>query len=269
MKKKSLIAKKKIHKNFIEKLKDKKILKSFNKINNNLKKIKLGNKVALALSGGPDSLSLLFLIKLYFIVNNLNTKIYIFHVKHGLRPDTNSEIEIIRKIIKKYNFYLNILKWKGFKPKKNIQSVARKFRYELLIRESEKRKVNYLLTAHHKGDLYENFFIRILRGSGLKGISSFNSIISKSNSMQLLRPLLNFEKSELIYISKKVFGEYLIDSWNENDSFQRSRIRKLITFLKKEGLDFEKLKLTIDNLSISNDTINFYVDQNVSENVFF
>ena len=60
-----------------------------------------------------------------------------------------------------------------------MQSFARENRYKLIINKSLNKKIETILTAHHKDDLLENFFIRLLRGSGLKGLSSFGNIKSK------------------------------------------------------------------------------------------
>ena len=65
--------------------------------------------------------------------------------------------------------------WKNNKNFSNIQAKARENRYELIFKKSLNNGVNIVLTAHQKDDLYENFFIRLLRGSGLKGLSSFQS----------------------------------------------------------------------------------------------
>ena len=68
----------------------------------------------------------------------------------------------------------HILVWKGKKPSKNIQSLAREKRYELLFNQCEKLKCKNILLGHHQDDLMENFFLRILRGSGLKGLISLD-----------------------------------------------------------------------------------------------
>ena len=65
-----------------------------------------------------------------------------------------------------------ILTWKGKKPFKNIQSLARIKRYELIYTRCDKYKIKNILVGHHLDDLFENFFIRMLRGSGLKGLIS-------------------------------------------------------------------------------------------------
>ena len=115
------------------------------------------------------------------------------------------------------------------------------------------------MIGHHIDDLYENFFIRLLRGSGLKGLSSFGETIKEEESnIVILRPLIKFEKKHLIYISKNVFKFFIEDPSNQNLNFQRSRIRKLIFELNKEGFDKKKLYLTIKNLKSADSAINFY-----------
>jgi tRNA(Ile)-lysidine synthase len=80
---------------------------------------------------------------------------------------------------------------------------------------------------------------------------------------------MSLEKNELIYISKKVFGHYIEDPSNLDENFKRIKIRNLISNLKKEGLDKKKLKLTINNLKGSEDSINFYVKKNIDNNATF
>ena len=99
----------------------------------------------------------------------------------------------IFKGLKKISINADILNWKGKKPSKNVQSIARKKRYELLFRKCDKYKIKYILLGHHQDDLLENFFIRILRGSGLKGLISLDKK-NKIGDKNLLRPLLDEKK---------------------------------------------------------------------------
>ena len=144
------------------------------------------------------------------------------------------------------------------KPKNNIQSFARKKRYNLLINQSKKFKINNILFGHHEDDVYENFFIRLLRGSGLKGIVSLDKT-TLINNVNILRPLINVEKKDLIYISKKVFNKYVEDPSNEDEIFTRVRVRNLIKNLESEGLDKSKFKLSINNLKSVDQSIQFFV----------
>ena len=92
-----------------------------------------------------------------------------------------------------------VLKCKGKKPTINIQSVARKKRYNLLFLKCKSLKISNLVLGHHLDDLFENFFIRMVRGSGLKGLTSLEKKIS-INKVNLIRPLLNLEKKDLEFI---------------------------------------------------------------------
>ena len=124
------------------------------------------------------------------------------------------------------------------------------------------------MLGHQIDDLYENFILRLLRGSGLRGLTSLDKV-ARDKDIQILRPLINIRKSELINISKMVFNFYVEDPSNLNKNFKRIRVRNLIKTLKIEGLDLEKLKLTIKNLKESDKIINFYVEQNIKYNSTF
>ena len=252
----------KIHSVLKKKLINKKIKYLFNIFE---KELRIKEKFAVAVSGGPDSLALAFLSKIYSIKNKLAVKFFI--VDHKLRKESSQEAKKVKNLLKALNINSEILTWNGKKPKKNIQSIARKKRYELLFSKCKKYKTNNLLLGHHLDDLYENFFIRIIRGSGLKGLSSLEKTNQISN-INLIRPLLAFDKSDLIFISKHVFNFFVVDPSNKDFKYTRVRIRSFIDELKKEGFDKNKLFLTIKNLRGSNQTLLFYVEQNKRLNSF-
>jgi len=126
-------------------------------------------------------------------------------------------------------------------------------------------KINNILLGHHKDDLIENFFIRILRGSGLNGMVSFDQKTNLQN-INLIRPLLKFSKQNLEYITKKVFKNYVEDPSNKNDEFKRVKIRNFIKHLELEGLDNDKFNLTIKNLRFANESIKYFVEKNLKDN---
>ena len=126
-----------------------------------------------------------------------------------------------------------------------------------------------ILTAHHSDDLIENFFIRLLRGSGLKGLISFSNIKSKvtlDNKIFILRPLLDIPKKDLMYISKNTFKFNVNDTSNLDEKFLRVKVRKLISNLENDGLTFKKFKLSLNNLSKSNYAVDYYVKKNIKDN---
>jgi len=260
---KNLNVSKKTHKFLLNKLKDKRILQIYKKFERDLS---VNEEFIVAVSGGPDSFALSFLAKIYSIKKYLRVKYFI--VDHKLRKESTLEAKYVKKILKNYHIDLNILNWNGPKPKKNIQSLARIKRYELLINKAKKYKIKDILLGHHLDDLFENFFIRILRGSGLNGLISLDKKINK-DGVNLIRPLINIDKKDLIYISKNIYGSYINDPSNKDEQYKRVRIRNFLKQLNLEGLDRKKFFLTIKNLKTANENIKFYVKKNLDENVTF
>ena len=260
---KNLSVIKKIPKFLREKCKDKRIIQIYK---NFKKSLNIKENYIVAVSGGPDSLALAFLAKIYSIENKLVSKYFI--IDHKLRTDSTKEANYVKKVLKQYSINAEILTWRGKKPLKNIQSLARKKRYELLIEKCEKLKINNILLGHHQDDLFENFFIRLLRGSGLKGLVSLDKK-SKIGNKNLIRPLIHQKKKDLLFTSKYVFDFYVKDPTNQDEKFQRIKIRKLIEVLQKNGLDKKKFMKTIENLKNSNSIVDYYTAENLKKNTFF
>ena len=260
---KNLSVKNKIPKVLKNKLNNNKIGKIYKKF---AKSLSVNEDLIVSVSGGPDSLALAFLSKIYSIKKKIKVKYYI--IDHKLRAESANEAKYIKKILNKFYINAEILSWQGKKPKNNIQSLAREKRFELLLTKAQKFQIKHILLGHHQGDLFENFFIRILRGSGLKGLISLGEKTTLNN-VSILRPLINQKKEDLVFISKKVFDFYVKDPSNNDDNFQRVRIRKLLKGLKNDGLDKKKFIKTIRNLKKSNDVIDYYVNKNLKTNTFF
>ena len=262
---KNLNVKNRTHKKTLNYLSNKKILKIYKEFSN---LINSKESLAVAISGGPDSLSLAFLAKCFSIINKVKVRFFI--VNHKLRKESSKEAKYVSNLLKKIDIKCKILSWNGKKPANNVQAVAREKRYQLLANECKRNKINNLLVGHHLDDVLENFIIRLTRGSGLKGLISFNKRTKyKSENLKILRPLLDLNKEDLVFISKKVFKSYINDPSNRNEDFKRIRVRKLLQSLEKEGLDKNKLVLTINNLKDSNQSIKFYENKNMKENTVF
>ena len=106
-----------------------------------------------------------------------------------------------------------------------------------------------------------------MRGSGLNGLISLDKNVKYNDTnINILRPMLDFEKKDLIYISKKIFTFFVKDPSNNDENFKRIRVRN---FLEKEGLDKKKFLLTINNLKDADNSIKFYIKRNIEKNTFF
>ena len=266
MKRKNSIAIKKVKKN--------KLLFKDNKIHNYYKQFKSlilkdikKQSFAVAVSGGADSLCLAYFSKVY--ASEFGNKIHVLIVDHGIRKESHQETLNVKKILSKKKISSNILKWKGKIPISNIQKKARDARYFLISNYCIKKNIKYVVTAHHRDDQIENFFIRLIRGSGLKGLSSMSSDTDYSDQLKIIRPFLNLKKNELEYVTLNYFKTYIKDTSNVDEKFMRVRIRKYRKSMESEGLDTSKIIKTIENLFSANKALNHYKDKAIHKNVLF
>jgi len=255
MKRKSLIAKRKVKINKSS-LKDSKIFNSYKKFRNTIFKDIKGKSFALAVSGGADSLCLAYFSKIYS--KEFGNKIHVLIVDHNLRSESYKEALQVKKILKKRKIQSKILRWKGKVPKSNIQKSARDLRYLLISKYCSEKNIKYLATAHHEDDQIENFLIRLLRGSGLTGLSSMTINTKYSNRLKIIRPFLHLKKTDLKYATLSYFKTYIKDPSNKDDKFLRVRVRKYRKDMEKEGLDTRKIIKTVGNLVSANQALNFY-----------
>ena len=236
--------------------------KIFLSFKNKLDRLKK-NSYTVAVSGGADSLALVALTKAYSFTKK--TKFYYVLVDHGIRKNSGKEAKQVKNLLKKNKINLNIILNKK-KITKNIQSQARNVRYEILSNYCKNNKIKTLLTAHNLEDQVETFFIRLSRGSGLKGLSAMSPLIKIHKTINLYRPLLDVKKIFLIKISKHVFGKYFKDPSNKDLKYLRTKVRNLKKPLAKSGIEYEQIVKSINNLALSRATLEGYF-KNVFKNI--
>ena len=260
---KNLSARKKIPNIYKSRLLNQRVNKIYKKFE---KAFNIDTNFIVAVSGGSDSLALAFLTKVYALKKNLNPRFFI--VDHKLRDESTHEAHKVKRTLKSLKINSYILTWKGKKPVNNIQSLARSKRYELLFSKCKKLKISNLVLGHHIDDLIENFFLRMARGSGLKGLVSFG-MNTQIKDINLMRPLIKFEKKDLLFLSQFIFNFHIDDPSNYDVKFNRIKVRNLIKKFNDFGLDKKKFQLTIENLKGSDQSIKFYVEKNKRENSIF
>jgi len=266
MKRKNLTAVKKA-KNNKQLLVNKKIINCYKKFKSILLKDIKNKNFAIAVSGGSDSLCLAYFSKIYSL--EFKNKIHILIVDHNIRKESHGEALKVKNILKKKKINSVILRWKNKVPNNNLQKNARNLRYSLISNYCIRKKIRYLTTAHHSDDQIENFFIRLLRGSGLTGLSSMSVKTNYSNRLKIIRPFLNFKKSDLKYVTSNYFNTYIKDPSNKDDKFLRIRVRRYKKNMEKEGLDTQKIIKTVDNLFSANQALNFYKNKALYKHASF
>jgi tRNA(Ile)-lysidine synthase len=188
---------------------------------NSLVSALVNDAVAVAVSGGSDSIALLLLLR-----QNPNIKITVLTVNHHLRKEAEQECDYVLSFAK--NLGLDAIKFDWY-PEDNIsnlQSRARAGRYELMTNYCLKNNIPVLLTAHHLDDNIENFLIRQKRKSGIFGLSSSN--VHYINGIKIIRPLFNIRKQELVDYLIVNDVKWFEDSSNYSDKYVRSGIRKFL-----------------------------------------
>lgn len=193
---------------------------------------KPGQKVLAAVSGGPDSIAMLHILKK--LAAELEIQIAAVHVNHKLREEADEEEAFVSRICNNWSLTLYTrsinIKKAAAEEGKSIEEAARNYRYSYF--QELRRKVNAdcIATAHHQDDNAESVLLHLLRGAGIKGL---RGIMPVNN--YLVRPLLNVSKEEIMdYVAANGLP-YRIDKSNYDTKFLRNRIRhELIPYLQAE-----------------------------------
>lgn len=173
-------------------------------------------RFGLAISGGPDSLALLFLAQAAGLDCAAAT------VDHGLRPEGANEAQFVADVCAGLGVSHQVLTL-GHPEKGNVSDWARRARYTALAKWSEGQGLNLLLTAHHADDQLETMIMRLNRGAGLGGLSGV-----RARRGAVVRPLLGWRKSELEALVECCGVTAVQDATNRDDRFDRARLRKVL-----------------------------------------
>jgi tRNA(Ile)-lysidine synthase len=198
-------------------------------------------QVAVAVSGGADSLALCLLTHEW--AQDRGGLAVALTVDHGLRPESGGEAHQVGAWLRVRGIPHHILAWRGPKPRSNVQAAARAARYELLTRWCRDHGILHLLLAHHLEDQAETFLLRLARGSGVDGLSAMAAVAEGPES-RLLRPLLGVPKARLMATLRARGQPWLEDPSNLDLSHARVRIRRALPAFAREGLGARRLAAT-------------------------
>lgn len=205
-----------------------------------------GDSVAVACSGGADSMALTLLVAAW--VRERGGSCVALTVDHGLRPESAVEAEQVGGWLIRRGIAHVILPWQGKKPTRNIQAAAREARYRLMAEYAAAHGINTLLVAHHLEDQAETFLLRLARGSGVDGLSSMQPE-TLVHGTKVLRPLLQVPKASLEAYLLAQGQEYCRDPSNENSRYDRVKFRKLLPVLAEVGLTPQRLAATAHHMT--------------------
>jgi len=196
--------------------------------------------IALAVSGGPDSLALLWLAARWRGARKTGPDLIAFTVDHGLRRESAAEARAVAARARALGVPHRILRWRGAKPATGIQKAARQARYALMIAAAAKAGATHLLTAHTEDDQAETMLLRMARGSGLSGLGAMRPLAARGE-LVLARPFLSLSKARLVASLQKAGLVGADDASNRDPRFARVRWRSLMPALAAEGLSAPRL----------------------------
>ena len=185
-------------------------------------------RIAVAVSGGPDSLALIILAARW--ARLCGGQAWALTVDHGLRPESAEEARTVAACLEPRGVPHEILVWVGDKPTSGIQEAARDARYRLLAQWCRAHGVLHLLTAHHREDQVETHLIRRRAGSGIDGLAGM-SAVRELAGCRLIRPLLSVPRTRLLAQLEREGQPFLRDPSNLNPAFARARLRSAADLL--------------------------------------
>ncbi len=188
--------------------------------------------VVLGVSGGADSVCLLFLLLEY--AGKVPLELSVVHVDHGIRPDAAQDAAYVEKLCGERNlpFYLVRADVKGYaeREKCSEEDAGRRLRYEAFCRTAEETGADRIAVAHNCNDRAETMLFHLFRGSGLKGLCGIRPV-----RREIIRPLLCLEREEIeAYLTERRIV-WRTDSTNQTDAYARNRIRHhILPYVEQE-----------------------------------
>ena len=190
--------------------------------------------VVVAVSGGPDSLALLFLLNSF--KKNLGIKLHIAHLDHGLRNDSSDDLLFVEDLCRRLKLPVTAerIPAKSFPEKGSTEENARLLRYNFLFKVADKIGATRIAVGHTKDDQAETVLMRLLRGSGLSGLSGILPVRNIAG-YTVVRPLIDTTRKDIENYLKTKRIKAKEDSSNSDTVFFRNKVRhELIPLLEKK-----------------------------------
>ena len=194
-----------------------------------------GDKIVLGVSGGPDSISMLNILKEIKDEQIIKFEIYVAHINHMIREEAIDDEKYVEDYCKKNNIKCYIKRIDVVKiandKKIGTEEAGRKARYEFFEEILKKTNSNKIAIAHNINDKIETIIMHLLRGSGLSGLKGIEPI----RDNKFIRPLIECERSEIEQYCEKYELNPRIDKTNFENEYTRNKIRNIvIPYIKQE-----------------------------------
>jgi tRNA(Ile)-lysidine synthase len=215
--------------------------------------------IVLAVSGGPDSVALMWLAARWRRGLARGPRLIAVTVDHGLRSEAAAEARDVKRLARTLDLPHRTMRWTGAKPKTGLPAAARSARYRLLVQAARENGATHILTAHTRDDQAETLLMRLLRGSGIAGLAAMARVTERGGVL-LARPFLDVSKPQLIATLKKAKVDFADDPTNHDVNFTRSRLRAVMPVLAAEGGDARNLARLASRLARANAAVEVLAD---------
>ncbi len=214
----------------------------------------------LAISGGPDSTALLWLVSRW----RERPPVIAVSVDHGLRPEAADEVRLVAENAARLGLPSRIMRTAAPHAAGNVQDWARRARYRCLIATARDAGFDTIVTAHHADDQAETFLLRLARGSGVYGLAAMREE-EPLDGIALARPLLGLSRATLAGIAVASGLPTVADPSNLDTRFDRVRMRALMPQLAEVGLDSSRLVETAGRLARAARALDHYAEALLTE----
>jgi tRNA(Ile)-lysidine synthase len=215
--------------------------------------------IVVAVSGGPDSIALMWLAARWRRALGRGPRLFAVTVDHGLRAAAAREAREVKRLARILELPHRTMRWQGAKPRTGLPAAARAARYRLLVQAARGVGATHIFTAHTRDDQAETLLMRMLRGSGIAGLAAMARETERGGVL-LARPFLDVSKSQLVATLGKAKINFADDPSNRDLTFARPRIRALIPALAAEGGDIRNLVRLASRLGRANTAVELMVD---------
>ncbi len=219
-----------------------------------------GARVAVAVSGGGDSMALARLLAAWAIPNKVFVQA--LTVDHRLRDAAAVEAQQVGAWLDLHDIPHTVLAWNDGPHARTLtrsaQSAAREARYGLMTDWCSANGCSHLFVAHHADDQVETFLLRLSRGSGVDGLAAMAPTVVR-DGIVVSRPLLGFTKAQLLDACREMDQPWIEDPSNESAASTRVRFRQAQELLEREGLTRDRLLATIGHLQRARAALDYAV----------
>ncbi|MCY4446366.1 MAG: tRNA lysidine(34) synthetase TilS [Rhodobacteraceae bacterium] len=210
------------------------------------------NQLAVAVSGGGDSLALLHLVHSWSEVST--KKIYAVTVDHRLRPEAQQESQFVKAVAKNLDLPHETLVWKHNNIHGNIAEAARQARYRLISEWACANGIDTICLGHTQNDQAETMLMQLARKAGVDGLSGI-PFKNERYGVKWIRPLLRIKRQELRDYLNTIGSPWIEDPTNYDSKFERIKFRNIVPLLAQAGLTVEALAGSAENLQNSKQII--------------